>query len=572
MNQAQSESVPKLPPWAQEIKDRARAVDQAAAATASPEDPSTDADSVVATFNELTLAPVEDYNALLETQPMGVYETWQSLYHARSRCGINRELGACTKVICEVFLASDTDSAKATLVHEFVNSGFGAFYREVLTESDFFDETPAFVYNILGMFDGLASLASAESRSGRSRRIWSEMKKIASVLWKVSWAHHEYFRPDHPMEKYSPVPAHSFRRQLRHTLLVYHPLMRSDDELLLDGYQDLRRLTLLAWFYDAEDNMEREEHQSEFLFPCIHTGFQARGGRSQDEIAESMLQFVSEDITAVYGAETYLARLCFTFENPHYVDELLYTFIMSSGRILMHPDFSPYYVSSGILDALTEALERQATRGSASAELQWKILKDILPLFGWVSERTALSDGAGYLIKNCDFIELLARSVLTSARATSDDGSTCADILKIYRTIASEVNTRSVKNPLRKTLRQSLRYEWYRTLKVLRAYSLSGERARRKHSKLLSSWKSLGEAIGLEEEAERADYEREMKKAAQFCSCKECRYHTEKSDSPMKSCVGCGEARYCGRPCQQRDWREGKHKARCKRIKDAPNP
>ena len=114
------------------------------------------------------------------------------------------------------------------------------------------------------------------------------------------------------------------------------------------------------------------------------------------------------------------------------------------------------------------------------------------------------------------------------------------------------MNARSAKNPLRKVLRQSLRYEWYRTLKVLRAFPASGDRAKRKYAKLLSSWKGLGEEIGLEEEAERMQYEREMKKAAQFCSWQECQYHTEKSDSPMKSCVGCGEARYCGRPCQQR--------------------
>lgn len=50
----------------------------------------------------------------------------------------------------------------------------------------------------------------------------------------------------------------------------------------------------------------------------------------------------------------------------------------------MHPDFLPYFASSGILDALTEALERQATAGDPSAELQWRILNDILPLFAYV--------------------------------------------------------------------------------------------------------------------------------------------------------------------------------------------
>ncbi|KZV70226.1 hypothetical protein PENSPDRAFT_651749 [Peniophora sp. CONT] len=85
--------------------------------------------------------------------------------------------------------------------------------------------------------------------------------------------------------------------------------------------------------------------------------------------------------------------------------------------------------------------------------------------------------------------------------------------------------------------------------------------------KVLGAWKALGAAMGLEEEKEKTDYEREMKHAVQFCAWKDCRYYTEKPETATRTCAGCDEVRYCGKPCQQSDWKEGGHKLRCRRIK-----
>ena len=81
----------------------------------------------------------------------------------------------------------------------------------------------------------------------------------------------------------------------------FNRLYRSDADILLDGYLEVRRLTLLSWFYGHEDSDgdEEAERQTEFLFPGIHTGFQVRNGRSQDELADDLMKFVAEDITAV---------------------------------------------------------------------------------------------------------------------------------------------------------------------------------------------------------------------------------------------------------------------------------
>lgn len=115
--------------------------------------------------------------------------------------------------------------------------------------------------------------------------------------------------------------------------------------------------------------------------------------------------------------------------------------------------------------------------------------------------------------------------------------------------VAAALSLRSGKNEMRKKLKQSLRHEWYPTLKCLRSTPCTRE-ARRK--KVVDIWEALGTAMGLQEDTEKVDYEREMKRLAHFCAWKDCRFHTVKSETAMRACAGCDQVRYCGKPCQQR--------------------
>ena len=137
----------------------------------------------------------------------------------------------------------------------------------------------------------------------------------------------------------------------------------------------------------------------------------------------------------------------------------------------------------------------------------------------------------------------------------------------MYATFATAVNMRSGKNTLRKVMRHSLRQEWYATLHVLRTERRDSTHWKGAHKRRIDelerAWFTLGAAVSLDEEAERKDYEREAKKAAKFCSWRACQYHAESPSSPLMTCKGCGQTKYCSRECQKLDWKEGRHKQRC---------
>ncbi|KAI0321577.1 hypothetical protein OF83DRAFT_1098704 [Amylostereum chailletii] len=111
-------------------------------------------------------------------------------------------------------------------------------------------------------------------------------------------------------------------------------------------------------------------------------------------------------------------------------------------------------------------------------------------------------------------------------------------------------------------LKAALGENWYLTMKQARdaGYSVGGQAA---YKTLIAAWKDLGSAAGLDEDREKARFQRH---AAHYCSWKECTYYIHRSATALQVCRGC-EARYCGRTCQKSDWKEGGHKARCRRLK-----
>ncbi|KZV72093.1 hypothetical protein PENSPDRAFT_370648 [Peniophora sp. CONT] len=86
---------------------------------------------------------------------------------------------------------------------------------------------------------------------------------------------------------------------------------------------------------------------------------------------------------------------------------------------------------------------------------------------------------------------------------------------------------------------------------------------------LIAAWRQFGTAAGLKEEAEKKNF---VKHADKICSWKSCLNHVAFSETPNRTCKGCGKARYCSRVCQVRDWKVGKHKQACQRLMDVPTP
>ncbi|KZV61862.1 hypothetical protein PENSPDRAFT_658610 [Peniophora sp. CONT] len=109
------------------------------------------------------------------------------------------------------------------------------------------------------------------------------------------------------------------------------------------------------------------------------------------------------------------------------------------------------------------------------------------------------------------------------------------------------------------------RAHWYPTLVRLRE---AKDPRPKSWTALSGAWKGLGPLLGLDAKQERL---RHAEEARSGCSWRNCprRGQTVTGDRPaVKKCAGCGETRYCSRECQSRDWKQGGHKARCKRVKN----
>lgn len=109
------------------------------------------------------------------------------------------------------------------------------------------------------------------------------------------------------------------------------------------------------------------------------------------------------------------------------------------------------------------------------------------------------------------------------------------------RTCAVAMNKLSPKNTLRKTIPQGFREQWYPTLAFLRR-TRTGSTSIGEHDQLTMAWQTLGEELGLNENTQKADYEREIRKALRRCAWKGCQYHEKEPPVSLRACKGCADA------------------------------
>ncbi|KAI0311232.1 hypothetical protein OF83DRAFT_1151715 [Amylostereum chailletii] len=128
------------------------------------------------------------------------------------------------------------------------------------------------------------------------------------------------------------------------------------------------------------------------------------------------------------------------------------------------------------------------------------------------------------------------------------------------------------RNSVYLALQRDLLPEWYHTLRALQAMPELPAELEEDRRTVLQVWKVFGTVLNLDEAKEKERHERaaaEARKAVlSVCAWKECRFHSEKPSHVLQTCRGCRDVAYCDRLCQSKDWKEGGHKSRCKRIKD----
>ncbi|KZV71164.1 hypothetical protein PENSPDRAFT_416085 [Peniophora sp. CONT] len=112
-------------------------------------------------------------------------------------------------------------------------------------------------------------------------------------------------------------------------------------------------------------------------------------------------------------------------------------------------------------------------------------------------------------------------------------------------------------------MRTAARDVWYPTILRLRALSeILGKRT--DYNNIVGCWSLFGNALGLQEDVERARYSQQ---GSRLCSWTTCRYYCTPAPNALSTCKGCQEARYCSRECQRSDWKQGGHRIVCRRVK-----
>ncbi|KZV71168.1 hypothetical protein PENSPDRAFT_416280 [Peniophora sp. CONT] len=106
---------------------------------------------------------------------------------------------------------------------------------------------------------------------------------------------------------------------------------------------------------------------------------------------------------------------------------------------------------------------------------------------------------------------------------------------------------------------------WYTSLLAMPATHTEEERtSSERYRRVVQCWVNPGEAFRINEDEERIKNDAVL---ARLCSWATCVHHYERTEEALPICKGCGEVRYCSRECQRRDWKEGGHRAKCRRLK-----
>ncbi|KZV75675.1 hypothetical protein PENSPDRAFT_646971 [Peniophora sp. CONT] len=282
---------------------------------------------------------------------------------------------------------------------------------------------------------------------------------------------------------------------------------------------------------------------------------------------KELARFIESEVIRQYGAEKYLLRLFITLRDTQLEDRALSTILSVQQTVLSNKAFGPYFVTTGVLGALCDILERENNREVPEPGIVSSIAESTVDIFGWITEEVPLAEGAAILIREHNIFHLIARYILHLSKTLTARGlDYVLEFCRANEHLGQRLAARSGKNALRKDYQRALRQEWAPLLIAPdNLHTLNHPDGVRIIKLVRQAWWRLGSVgAGFNEEKEKKEYE---KRAEKMCSWRECCWHTIEPPSPTKLCQGCGEARYCGSPCQRRDWKGG-HERACRRLKN----
>ncbi|VDB82896.1 unnamed protein product [Peniophora sp. CBMAI 1063] len=535
-------------------------------------------------------------DALISANPAEAVRRWRQLWEKRARGEKNKDLKELSDHIAgfaelEEYTGPDdvsgTDEVgrRMRTFRDLYRAGLCEVCTLIVQEDDFFKERENWVREIIRIVGAVIQWGGTIETEDLGN--WSGLPaiiKLARATCTTAWANRERLLQN---ERSNAYGSHNHLR-MSVAQVLFEIFLLTDEKATYRTQVwklkvDVRRLAFYVWIVGSPPNelnrailgrdMIVPPGLADTLLSNVLTTFIEDPDDPRERNHDSRLDdFIRQEILEVYGAEQFLTRINASLREAQ-LGIRLESILSSLSEFAVFPSITPHLQTYGTYLAIREACNRQALQGTQEID-NCRVLANAL----WIYRRTFTHQPPSeiaYIVKNCNVIELIARYVRLYAllghemATTGTDASKPLLIVMMYGNFAVATNMRSGKNTLRKTMRNTLRQDWYPTLHVLHSQrddKLWRGKYRKHLADLTEVWTALGTAIALEEETEKRDYERELKRWSMVCAWKECKYHNEKPPTPLNHCKGCREVKYCSLACQKKDWREGEHKARCRKI------
>ncbi|KZV70225.1 hypothetical protein PENSPDRAFT_651748 [Peniophora sp. CONT] len=506
------------------------------------------------------------------SDPAGAMARLKRLHETRIHLGTNAELHIFMEALGDFLwpLQNSDDAVFRTdhpITKELVKHGLLELILDVAANG-LFNEGLDYVCSILTIVITLVFVVKnePENPSDQDRPASSATSqctifdKIISNLLRATWDARDLLRIDDDNREDGAL---NLVRGLLLTLL----LRIQYDRLGEPGWVDLRGVAAFLWLSVDEELDRRAVLDSNKCFVIGLVTFALRGKTGWKGVKPFM-----EDLCDMYGGLRVLERLTSTYlQFKSLSEDEGVAFLYWTPRLLNTPQFYPYFKTTGIFVAVRAVYDERMgeLEGRGDLEMEITTINAVVWMAYHMTKVAPFQDGPMLLVKQCGILELMGHFVVLHSkdkRALRSTENPPRRVIEVFTDVARALNLRSGKNEFRKRFKLLLRREWYPTLKVLRETKDAGPQ----RQSLEEAWQSFGDAMNLDEAREKHEYELDMKRAAdRRCSWRDCEYHVKKPPK-TRACVGCNEARYCSKACQRKDWREGGHRAQCKRLKDVP--
>ncbi|KZV72100.1 hypothetical protein PENSPDRAFT_370674 [Peniophora sp. CONT] len=444
-------------------------------------------------FAEWFLRQQQATQELVMLQPSKAMELWKAKYDARIPTGMNAELWDITHVFANVTALTARDVSGNTsafasprnpiLGH--LRAGLFKHCQRIISEDNFLNEHPFFIWRMLSILSAVClscnmiSVVPLAFKAHMPSR--EDVLMMPAKLWQMASARRDIFLDGDLYDRTFPGSASQLRVNLRYLLYIFCPLMNypvlNKHDLKVKKYEHLRRLSVFAWFTGPLDGQDETIHADLLLDTACTcwSGHRLPSGQSLGVSDEEVLEFFTEDIVSVYGAEPFLSRLRTTLEATEGREsDYLPTMLREMSRGLVHPAFRAHLETSHVMELIMHVFRKMLDASLLDTDdmsMHVALFPTILPFLNGLSKDAGVKDIVTLLLRKYDVMTWISAGLLSCARLDATNTTNVSEIIHTYQSMVQQLKRRKSGKADYHLLVNSLRRVWYGTLATLQQHT-----------------------------------------------------------------------------------------------------